>query len=142
MERGFKGPSRTSGTMIGDNPKSAPSLANKSNIFLASSLEAPGNIESQSSPKEIPGGVAVVFLEGLVHVKQLVVSIYLAFRSFWIIPNEVPSVSSHIAKYPMPGMAILGLTTLPPSVEIFLEKSSIEGTSIVFVTLPLVSPLS
>jgi hypothetical protein len=72
------------------------------------------------------------------HVKHLVVSIYLAFRSFWIIPNEIPSVSSHIAKYPMPGMAILGLTTLPPSVEIFLEKSSIEGTSIVFVTLPLV----
>ncbi len=68
-------------------------------------------------------------------------STYLAFRSFWIIPNEFPSVSSHIAKYPMPGMAILGLTTLPPSIDIFLEKSSIEGTSIVFVTLPLVPPL-
>ena len=63
MERGFKGPSRTSGTMIGDNPKSAPSLANKSNIFLASSLEAPGNTESQSSPKVIPRDVAVVFYE-------------------------------------------------------------------------------
>jgi len=62
--------------------------------------------------------------------------IYLAFRSLWIIPNEIPSVSSHIAKYPMPGIAILGLKTLPPSDEIFLEKSSIEDTSIVFVTLP------
>src|SRR5215472_5785374 len=62
--------------------------------------------------------------------------IYLAFLSYSVIPNEFPSVSSHIAKYPMPpGMAILGCTTLPPSVEI-LEKSSTEGTSIVFVTLP------
>ena len=54
-------------------------------------------------------------------------STYLAFRSFWIIPNEIPSVSSHIAKYPIPGIAILGCTTLPPCVEIFLEKSSTEG---------------
>ena len=37
-------------------------------------------------------------------------------------------MSSHTAKYPIPGMAILGLTTLSP-VEIFLEKSTIEGTS-------------
>ena len=64
-------------------------------------------------------------------------STYLAFRSFWIIPNEIPSVSSHIAKYPIPGIAILGCTTLPPCVEIFLEKSSTEDTSIVFVTLLL-----
>jgi hypothetical protein len=54
-----------------------------------------------------------------------------------MMPNEFPSVSSHKAKYPMPGMAILGLTILPPEVEIFLEKSSTEGTSIEFVTLPL-----
>ena len=67
------------------------------------------------------------------------IRIYIAFMSFWIIPNEIPSVSSHIAKYPIPGIAILGCKTLPPSVEIFLEKS--EGTSIVFVTLPLVPPV-
>jgi hypothetical protein len=58
-----------------------------------------------------------------------------------MMPNEFPSVSSHMAKYPMPGMVILGLTILHPTVEIFLEKSSTEGTSIEFATLPLVAPL-
>jgi hypothetical protein len=50
-------------------------------------------------------------------------------------------VSSHIAKYPTPGMGILGLKTLPPSIEILLENSSMEGTSIEFVILPPVLPL-
>ena len=62
--------------------------------------------------------------------------IYLAFRSCWIIPKVIPSVSWHMAKYPIPGIGILGLKTLPPSVEILLENSSTEDTSIVFVILP------
>lgn len=55
--------------------------------------------------------------------------------SFWKIPNEIPSVSLHIARYPMPGMVILLGSTLPPAAEILLENSSMEDTLIVFVTL-------
>ena len=47
-----------------------------------------------------------------------------------------------MAKYPIPGIGILGLKTLPPSVEILLENSSTEDTSIVFVILPPGLPLS
>src|SRR5215469_5542428 len=82
-------------------------------VLLIGSDSAISNVEI------IPTSILLDMLPSVLGLQE---HIYLAFRSYSIIPNEFPSVSSHIAKYPIPpGMAILGCTTLPPSVEIFLE---------------------
>src|SRR5205823_3879789 len=54
--------------------------------------------------------------------------------SFVKSPNWFPSVSSHVAKYPIDGMGVLPIFTLPPSASTFFKASSIESTLIVMLT--------
>jgi hypothetical protein len=49
-----------------------------------------------------------------------------------MMPKSLPSVSWQLANHPTPGMAVFGITTLPPLFSILARYSSTEGTPIVF----------